>query len=233
MIETDYHVGRILKFLEEAKIDENTLIVYTSDNGPERSWKSRIADTGHDSRGGLREGKRSVYEGGHRVPFIVRWPAGIAEAGRSWDGLVGQTDLLATFADLVKFKLPDNAGEDSLSFLPVLLDPKSNLQRFPLINKGNDNRYAITEGSWKLILPSARHQKPSLFNLANDLSETKNIAEQHPERVANLTAKINQYITSGRSTPGPKQANDTDYWKQLFWMTAEEYEKSRSSPQEN
>ncbi len=126
MIETDHHIGRILTFLEKSGLDENTLIVYSSDNGPERSWPERLEETGHDSRGGYREGKRSVYEGGHRVPFIVRWPAGIDQAGRKWDGLVGQTDLLATFAELVGAKLPDNAGEDSQSFASVLKDSKVN-----------------------------------------------------------------------------------------------------------
>ena len=101
MIETDHHVGRILKFLEESQLDQNTLIVFTSDNGPEKSWKQRIEEFKHHSNGPYRGGKRDIYEGGHRVPFFVRWPKGIANKGSKWKGLVGQTDLLKTFAELV------------------------------------------------------------------------------------------------------------------------------------
>jgi len=116
MIETDHHVGRILEFLAKSGIAENTLVIFSSDNGPERSWESRIKEFQHDSRGGLRGGKRSVYEGGHRVPFLVRWPAGIKQPGRQIDSLIGQVDVLATIASVVKAELPDDGGEDSVSF---------------------------------------------------------------------------------------------------------------------
>jgi arylsulfatase A len=152
VIETDYQIGRILEFLKTSGLEENTLIVFTSDNGPEKSWPARLKEFNHDSRGGLKEGKRSVYEGGHRVPFIVRWPAGIAAPGRQWDKPVGQIDLMATFAELLGAELPDTAGEDSQSFASVLLDPAADYDRLPLLNHGNDQRFAITEGQWKLIL---------------------------------------------------------------------------------
>ncbi|MDP0490897.1 MAG: arylsulfatase [Verrucomicrobiota bacterium JB023] len=224
MIETDYHIGRILDFLDEKGLAEDTLIVFSSDNGPERSWKERIDKFGHDSRGGLREGKRSVYEGGHRVPFIVRWPAGIKEPGRRWDGLIGQTDLLATFAEIIGAKLPADAGEDSESFAPLLRSPEANPRRVPLINHGNADRYSITSDNWKLILPSERSPKPELYNLDEDLAETNNLASEHPERVQALTESINKIITAGRSTPGQRQPNDTGYWEALYWMTEKEYD---------
>jgi len=81
MIETDHHIGRVLDFLKTSGVDDNTLVVFSSDNGPENSWPARIKDFDHDSRGGLKQGKRSVYEGGHRVPFMVRWPNGIEKPG--------------------------------------------------------------------------------------------------------------------------------------------------------
>lgn len=225
VIETDYHIGRVLKFLKSSGLDENTLIVFTSDNGPERSWPERIKEFGHDSRGGLREGKRSVYEGGHRVPFLVRWPDGIKQPGRRWNKPVSQSDLMATLAELVGVKLPDNAGEDSHSFASVLLDPQADYERVPLISHDSlDNRYGITEGSWKLILPNAK--KPAeLYDLAEDRAETSNVAASHPEKVKTLTAKMTALIVHGRSTPGVPQSNDTGYWEHLTWMTEADFKK--------
>jgi arylsulfatase A len=225
VIETDYHVGRILKFLEASGLDGNTLIVFTSDNGPESSWSSRLKETGHDSRGSFREGKRSVYEGGHRVPFMVRWPAGIAQPGRQWDKAVGQVDLLATLAELVGSRLPTDAGEDSQSFASVLLDPAADYERLPLITHGNNNRgsrYAITEGNWKLILPDEK-SSAELYDLSSDPAEANDLSANHPEIAARLTQQINQIIARGRTTPGPKTANDTARWEQLEWMTDSDY----------
>ena len=120
IIETDWHIGRILDFLEEEEISEDTFILFTSDNGPETTWKKRKELFQHASNGPYREGKRSIYEGGHRVPFIVRWPAGIVRPGRICSSPVCQTDLFATLAEIVGDSLPNNAGEDSQSFFPAL-----------------------------------------------------------------------------------------------------------------
>ncbi len=223
VIETDYHIGRILEFLNTSGLDENTLIVFTSDNGPERSWPQRLKKFGHDSRGALKEGKRSVYEGGHRVPFLVRWPAGIAAPGRQWDKPVGQLDLLATFAELLETPLPDTAGEDSQSFASVLLDPKADYERQPLINHGNNGRYSITDGDWKLVLPG-KEKGAELFKLSADRLEKKNVAASHPETVKRLTARITEIVTRGRTTPGAAQPNDTGYWPDLSWMTEAQYD---------
>lgn len=236
VIETDYHVGQIMNYLKENGIDKNTLVVFTSDNGPENSWASRIKEFNHDSRGGFKEGKRSVYEGGHRVPFILHWPAGIKNPGRQWDKPVGQTDLLATFADLLDVKLPNNAGEDSESFASVLDNPKTKYNRLPLINRGDsgsrNQRYSITEGDWKLNLPT--DNKPAeLYNLAQDPSESNNIADSNQKRVISLTKKMNAIVVNGRTTKGVKQANDTGYWDDLAWMTPQEYATKSKKSSEN
>ena len=227
VIETDYHIGQILNYLKTSGLDENTLIVFTSDNGPEKSWNKRITDFNHDSRGGFKEGKRSVYEGGHRVPFFVRWPKGIKEPGRTWNECVGQVDLLATFADLMGVKLSDNAGEDSQSFASVLTNSRSAYKRLPIISRSDavkKPRYAITEGNWKLILPSKKEgEEIELYDLDIDPSEEINLAVKYPEKVTDLTAKINNIIASGRTTKGAYQKNDTGYWSDLSWMTVEEY----------
>ncbi len=231
MIETDYHVGRILKFLQDEGLEEDTLIVYTSDNGPEKSWADRIQTTGHDSRGGFQGGKRSPYEGGHRVPFLVRWPAGIEQPGRACNEVIGQTDLLGTLAELVGAdKLPDNAGEDSQSFAKLFYDPDVDFERLPLINRGQESgSYTITEGNWKLILPSGKRKKVELYDLANDPKESNNVAAQHAQKVAELQEKITAIVAKGRTTPGAVQPNDTSYWEELTWMTKEEYIKTASS----
>jgi arylsulfatase A len=222
VIETDHHVGRILEFLKQSGLDENTLIVFSSDNGPEKSWKQRIDDFGHDSSQIYQGGKRDIYEGGHRVPFFVRWPAGIKQPGRAWNDPVGQIDLLATFAELVGTELPEDAGEDSQSFASVLFDPASGYERLPLINHGNDGRYSVTEGDWKLILPAGKHAE-ELYDLAADPAETSNLATKFPERVETLKVKATSVVLNGRTTPGQPQMNDTGYWKHLTWIPESEY----------
>ena len=222
VIETDHHVGRILKYLETAGLDDNTMIVFSSDNGPEKSWQQRIKDFNHDSRGQFRGGKRDIYEGGHRVPFFVRWPGGIQEPSRSYDRVVGQVDLLATFADVIESKLPENAGEDSQSFYSVLKSSQTKYTRLPLINHGSGGRFAITEGSWKLVL-AHKKSTPELYDLSTDIAETTNVVADHPDVVKQLTQKITDIVARGRTTAGTSQANDTGYWNDLKWMTEAEY----------
>lgn len=222
VIETDHHVGRILDFLAASGLDENTMIVFSSDNGPETSWKQRIEEFGHDSSGIYKGGKRDIYEGGHRVPFFVRWPGGIKAPGRTSDALVGQVDLLATFAEITGTALPENAGEDSVSFAKVLSDAGTVHERLPLINHGVDGRFSITEGNWKLILEHKK-DKLELYDLASDPGEETNVVASHPEMVKSLTAKISDIVIRGRTTPGAVQSNDTGYWKDLTWMAEADY----------
>lgn len=222
VIETDHHVGRILQFLKQSGLDENTMIVFSSDNGPERSWEERIKKFGHDSSHIYKGGKRSIYEGGHRVPFFVRWPGGIKQPGRSWNKPIGQIDLLATFAELLDVTLPANAGEDSQSFASVLTTPQTTYARLPLINHSPSGRFAITEGQWKLILPE-RESGMELYDLTTDPGEEDNVADQHPDQVAQMRTKATQIVINGRTTPGAVQANDTGYWAHLTWINEPEY----------
>lgn len=227
VIETDYHVGRILDALEAAGLDENTLVVFSSDNGPEKSWRERIDEFGHRSNAIYRGGKRDIYEGGHRVPFFVRWPAGIREPGRTWDGLVGQIDLLATLAEVTGAGLPDSAGEDSQSFASVLFDPDSDHVRLPLINHAANGRFAVTEGTWKLVMPY-RQSKAELYNLADDPAESEDVIADHPEIARALEQSITEIVCRGRTTPGAAQDNDTGYWQDLKWISPEEYKGQKA-----
>lgn len=225
VVETDHHVGRVLEFLKNTGLDEDTLVVFTSDNGPEKSWQQRITDFDHRSNGPFRGGKRDIYEGGHRVPFFIRWPGGIKNPGREYSGLVGQTDLLATFAELIGAELPADAGEDSQSFASILLDPNSKRERVPLINHSAAGRFSITLGKWKLILPDRKNQR-ELYDVQADPGETKNLLNDQPDVANSLEQKITRIVCDGRSTGGKQQSNDTGYWKNLTWIKPDQYAKS-------
>jgi len=222
MIETDWHVGRILDYLDDENIAKNTIVVYTSDNGPETTWKQRAKKFRHQSNGIYREGKRSIYEGGHRVPFFIRWPTGIKEPGRSYNGPVCQTDLLATFAELLDVKLPINAGEDSESFLNVLTESATQ-QRVPMIHHSVQGGFAIRNGKWKLVMGSQKSKKRELYDLSVDPSETKNIFDLNPEIAKQLEAALTRIVINGRSTAGKPVSNDTGYWNDLYWIDEDEY----------
>ena len=217
MIETDYHVGRILEFLDQKALAENTLVIFSSDNGPERSWKQRIEEFDHYSSHIFKEGKRSIYEGGHRVPFYMRWPARIP-AGKTFDEPVGQTDLLATFAELLGVQLPDNAGEDSVSLLPILENPDGKLDRAPVIHHAMSGRFAIRQGDWKLIMPH-KDSPRELYNLSEDPGEHHNLFGKHPEIEKRLEKEITSIVQNGRTTPGQPQSNDVPWWPDLTWIT--------------
>jgi arylsulfatase A len=223
MIETDHHVGRILDYLAEAGIDEDTMIIYSSDNGPEKSWVQRIEEFDHDSSDIYQGGKRDIYEGGHRVPFFVRWPAGIEEPGRNCEELVGQTDILATLAEIVGAEIPDNAAEDSQSFAVVLRDPEAYHDRLPLVNHGSSGRFSVTEREWKLILPHGKDNERELYDLASDPGEEKNVIELYSGQAEALEKKLTDIVIEGRTTPGAKQKNDTGYWKDLTWISKSDF----------
>lgn len=224
VIETDLRLGPILAFLEESGLDEEILILFSSDNDLEKSWSSRIEEFSLESRGGYREGKSSVYEGGHSVPFLVRWPSGIKEPRRSWEKMIGNTDLLATLAELLSLPIPEDAGEDSVRFAKVLKNRQHDYEREPLINhsNGGEHRYAITNGTWKFIATNGE-KRPELYDLSSDPAERKNLAKEKPEKAQRLRHQLNEIVARGRTTPGPIQANDVGHWADLNWMTPEEY----------
>ena len=215
MLENDWHVGRLLDLLDAEQLTRDTLIVFSSDNGPENPWRKRIEEYQHFSSGPYRDGKRSIYEGGHRVPFIVRWPAQV-KAGGVWTGPVCQTDLLATFADIVGAKLPAHAGEDSVSFHAVLTG-QTTLARPPLIHHAANGRFAVREGKWKLVMEHAQ-QPRELYDLATDPGEKNNVIAQHAGIAAALAQQITAVVQNGRTTPGAKQPNDTGWWDDLAWI---------------
>lgn len=230
VMETDFHIGRLLDDLDEAGLRENTLILFSSDNGPENTWKGRIKEFDHRSSGTFRDGKRSQYEGGHRVPFAIRWPSKV-KAGRVWDKPVSQIDLMATLAEITGSELPANAAEDSQSFAEILTDASTQFEHLPLIaSDSKRGHFAITEGKWKLVMATA-NKKPELYDLSTDPGEKRNLIKEHPEVAKALEVQLTKIVCNGRSTPGEKQSNDTPWWPALTWITPEQYQANHSQKQ--
>ncbi len=223
MAETDWVVAQVFEQLKESGVDDNTIVIFTSDNGfaPYVKIPKMIA-AGYRPSGSFRGAKASNYEGGHRVPFIVRWPGKVAADSTS-DVTICTTDFFATFAELlgVKNEIPANAAEDSFSFYPCLKGEKDQTRPFT-IHHSIKGSFAIRKGDWKLMmsrdgaggwaLPWAKIETPSklvqLYNLKSDPGETKNLEETHPEIVEELVNVLAKALHDGRTTPGENQSND-------------------------
>jgi arylsulfatase A-like enzyme len=218
VMETDSVIGRVLDALEKSGAADKTLVVFTSDNGCAPYIGARdLEKMGHYPSGPLRGYKADAWEGGHRVPFIVRWP-GVVKPGSQSDQLVQQSDLMATFAEILGAKLPSNVGEDSVSLLPILKGKEAPV-RENAVNCSSGGVPSLRMGSWKYIAApgsggsgkgSDQSRPVQLYNLASDLGETKNLATEQPERVAQMQEMLEKLIKDGRSTPGEVQQNDVD-----------------------
>ncbi len=211
MMMVDDEIGKVLGALDKNKMTKDTLVIFTSDNGP--VWYDEdVKRFNHDSSGGLRGMKGDAWEAGHRMPFIVRWP-GVVKPGSETGRLISFTDVLATCADLVGAKLGENDGPDSFSFMPTLKG-KQQEPRAPIVMKVPANMH-IRDGDWKLIdalgsggFSSPKKVKPvpggpkgQLYNMAADPAESTNLYLKHPEIVKQLEAKMKTIIDSGRSRP--------------------------------
>ena len=212
VMETDAAVGRVLDAIERSGEAANTLVVLSSDNGcAGYVGAADLEKMGHFPSGPFRGYKASFWEGGHRVPFLVRWPA-VVKPGTVCGQLVLQADLMATFAEILHSPLPESAGVDSFSLLPLLRGGDQPVRR-TAVNCAASGVPSVRDGSWKLILgPESAEAKGAspvqLYNLATDLSEKTNLAAAEPERVRQMQALLEKLIEDGRSTPGPVQPND-------------------------
>jgi arylsulfatase A-like enzyme len=189
--QVDDIVGQIVKALGQNGLTNNTLVIFTSDNG---SYAGRR--NGHSPNGELRGKKAQIFEGGHRVPFLVRWPGRI-KSGSVNNHLVGVTDIMATVAAIVDHKLPNDAAEDSVNLLPTLLDSAKPVRQ-DIVHHSAVGGFAIRDGDWKLILPKGKTCQ-QLYNMGNDLAEKKNVFKEHPEVIKRLADKLEQQRRSGRS----------------------------------
>lgn len=213
--ELDWSVGEVLATLDRLKLTDDTLVVFTSDNGPvvDDGYADGAGDdlNGHRPSGPLRGGKYSPYEGGTRVPFIACWPSKI-KPGVS-DALISQVDLVATFAALTRQHLPAEAGPDSFDVLSALVG-QSPTGREYLVEQAP--ALSLRQGNWKLIarraVPAATKKNAAakkkasapafeLFDLSDDLAETKDLAASRPEKVKALSAELDRIRQEGRSRP--------------------------------
>jgi len=229
VVQTDWTVGQVLDALKRTGLADNTLVIFTSDNGPEITGEvkpgvyDRAQQYGHYSAGVLRGAKRDPWEGGHRVPFLARWPGRI-RAGAVSGEIICHVDFTATVAALLGAKLPDNAAEDSFNLLPAFFGQKLGPPvREATVHHGASGKFAIRRGDWVLVdsptgddngrqrgepdwLKQERgyvaHRQPGeLFNVREDLSERKNLYAEQPEKVRELKALLEKYKSEGRSRP--------------------------------
>lgn len=212
--QADDTVGRVLQALKASGFEENTLVIFTADNGPETYAYERVRKFEHRSMGPLRGLKRDIWEGGHRVPCVVRWP-GVVPAGKVNDGLLSQIDLYATIASIVGADIPAGSAEDSYSQL-AFLQGKSASARDTLVHNTNANGYALRRGDWVLIAAKTgavskvppwfdqangyveNTQPGELYNLREDLAQKKNLYAQQPDKVRELSALLKQVRAQGQ-----------------------------------
>ncbi|MCA9003691.1 MAG: arylsulfatase [Planctomycetaceae bacterium] len=217
VMETDWSAGQVIEAIDRAGMKDNTIVIFTADNGHSHytGWND-LVEAGHQPSGPYRGHKGDIWEGGHRVPLVVRWPKQIQAGSRS-PQLVCLTDLLATCAEITGAELPQQGAEDSISFLPALLGKKANVSRQTLVNHSNHGEFAYRNGPWKLVFKmSGRNLEQSrgkptiaeLYHLESDLSEAHDLAAKHPELVRQMAADFKKLIEQGSSRAGQKAAND-------------------------
>ncbi|MBW3599103.1 MAG: arylsulfatase [Planctomycetes bacterium] len=218
VMQSDAAIGDMLAALDEHGLAENTLFIVTSDNGCSPQAKfAELAEHDHHPSGPLRGHKADLFEGGHRVPFIVRWP-GEAAPGKTNSQLVSLVDVMATIAEVLGRA---NAAEDSISFAAALRGEEGGREH--LVSHSVHGSFAIRRGPWKLLLcpdsggwsaprPGSKQAKElppvQLYHLEDDLGEQNNLQNREPEKVQELTSLLEKLVADGRSTPGPKQQNN-------------------------
>jgi len=230
VMQTDDAFGGILDALDRHGLSENTLVIFSSDNGCSRAAGiPKLQAQGHYPSAALRGSKADIWDGGHRIPFVVRWP-GKVPAGSTNDQLICLTDFLATCVDLLDIAMPANVGQDSVSFLPALKRQPIVSTRAGVIHHSISGHFAYRQGKWKLLLARGsggwtspkENEVPEgsppaqLYNLEKDPGETTNLYESQPERVERLLKQLASDIQRGRSTDGAAEKNDVDtivLWK--------------------
>ncbi len=225
VMETDDVVGRVLKALKDNGIEDNTLVFFTSDNGcsyPVAKVGKLEKEFGHYPSADFRGYKSDIWEGGHRIPFMVRWPGKI-EAGSENDKLICQTNLMATCAEITGLNLGDTEGVDSYSILPMLENKKAKTDYNLVVHHSINGKFSIRNKKWKLELTpgSGGWSNPTdnkaidenypdiqLYNMKNDKEETTNVYDKHSKLVKKMTAELKQIVENGRTTSGKLQEND-------------------------
>ncbi len=236
VMQTDASAGEVLRAIDQSGVRDKTLVLFTSDNGcapyigvdyeAENTRMGRVKELeekGHYPSAGFRGYKSDIWEGGHRIPFVVRWP-GVVKPGSRNSLTMCLTDIPATCADAVGAAIPSDAAVDSVSFLAALRGAARRRPRHEaVVHHSIGGQFAIRQGRWKLALcaGSGGWSEPTeaqavkqnlppvqLYDMKTDAAERNNLYLQHPSEVARLTALMEDYVKTGRSTPGPPQSND-------------------------
>jgi arylsulfatase A-like enzyme len=232
MMETDAVIGNVIEALDRSGLANNTLVIFTSDNGhAPYNGRDELAAHGHRVSGPYRGFKADVWDGGHRIPFVARWP-GKVKAGSRCGDVICLTDLMATVGAITGAPLPDSAGVDSVNILPDLLGTAEGPMREAVVHQACDGSLAIRHGQWKLefcpgsgglwtppLNPDAVKQslpKMQLYDMQKDIAEHRNVYAEYPEIVERLTTLMTKYISEGRSTLGTPQKNDVPV---PLWLT--------------
>ncbi|NVM98104.1 arylsulfatase [Arthrobacter sp. SDTb3-6] len=238
VLQFDDYVGQLVGRIDEAGAREDTIVIVTSDNGASGVANlPSLKAQGHDPSNGWRGHKSDIWEGGHREPFIVRWPKTI-EAGSVSSYIVSHSDLFATVAEVLDVPLPETAAEDSVSNLPLWTGNRAPV-RTDVVSHSGGGGFAIRREEWKLEFVTtgdgmdqrfeeAQGGKPTeyraaqLYHLGEDPGETHNLIDDHPEIVDELSELLASHIRRGRSTPGAEQRNQPNppsgRWRQIDWM---------------
>jgi arylsulfatase A len=218
VVQTDDSCGQLLNALRETGVYESTIIIFSADNGAERYAYPRDEKHGHWSTQPLRGLKRDIYEGGHRVPTMIKWP-GLTKPGSVSGALVSQIDFMATLASALGYELPDDSAEDSHDLMPLLKGEKASV-RTTHVHNTNPKGYAIRHGKWTLIDAKTgyvsgvgkgweqRHgYKPDdespveLYDLEKDIGQRNNLAAEHPEIVKEMQKLLAKIKADGHSAP--------------------------------
>jgi len=233
VVMVDNMVGKMTDAIEKAGLSKNTIIIFTSDNGcsPEANFR-QLAEFGHFPGYIYRGSKADIFEGGHRIPFIARWPGEI-EGGTVNNSLVSLTDLFATMAEITAYNIPENAAEDSYSMLNLFRDNRAISGRTSMVQHSGNGYFAIRRGEYKLELCSGSGgwsypdeiaagklglPPMQLYNLDIDPAERDNIIESYPSIKEELYALLLDQVARGRSTPGPDQENSgAEGWPGKFF----------------
>ena len=223
VMQTDASVGAIMKALDDNKIGENTLVFFTSDNGCSKAADIEMLQNefDHYPSAFMRGSKSDIWDGGHRVPFIVKWPA-VIDANSHSNHLLCLNDIFKTCADIINEPLPVNAGEDSFSFKGILTGDDLKNERTSIIHHSISGHFAIREGKWKLCLAkgsggwtfprekdvSEKVPVAQLYNMELDEAETTNLYNNHPEIADRLYKSLKEGVENGRTTNGVGSEND-------------------------
>ncbi|MGJ8643788.1 MAG: sulfatase family protein [Luteolibacter sp.] len=233
VMETDDGFGAILDALDRNGLTENTLVIFSSDNGCSKAANIKnLEKQGHYPSAHLRGSKADLWDGGHRVPFVVRWPGQI-EPGSTSDQLICLTDLFASCAEITGGKLPGNGAEDSVSFLSAFSGNPIVSSRSGVIHHSISGHFAYRQGDWKLLLAKASGgwtspkesdapsdaPKAQLYNMKTDPGETTNLYESNPEVAARLLKQLEKDVAEGRSTDGAAASNDVE--KIVLWKSGQ------------